>query len=81
MPREVNGYFVLYEEQGNLAFIYSNFRDGYLMFRSTVIPRSFVHYYSTVQFDFLIAFLVDSLQIIYHHVQNTSCYAMVPKLQ
>jgi hypothetical protein len=34
MPREVNGCLVLYEEQGNLAFIYSNFRAGYLEFRS-----------------------------------------------
>jgi hypothetical protein len=28
MPCEVNGCLVLYEEQGNLAFIYLNFRDG-----------------------------------------------------
>jgi hypothetical protein len=28
MPRKVNGCLVLYEEQGNLAFVCSNFRDG-----------------------------------------------------
>ena len=45
----------------------------------TVIPRSFVHNHSTVQFNFLDEFFINSLQIPYHHVQNMSCYLMVSK--